>query len=334
MIGTQENLPPINNEPEVDYSIPKLLIVLLVGCVIAAGLGFSFAFGGILKISLWSAGLLVFLGLQSLFVKDLGRIALFLFLETAAMSGAVFYWNAAVPIKIFGIGVGVFYLLAFLASRGGRAESESSLKVNFFRIARSVISGSLAGLLVLEGILLSFAINPTSKEWISQKSFEDNFSRPLAALVKPFIPGLDVKMDLGDFLNVFAEQNAAKIAIGGVNFNDLPAASQKQYLQTVTAELKKTAEGLAGVKLDSNASVSDNLYNAIKGKLSRFIQAMPSWFFTGGVVAFLFVTVESFAWFFNWVISVVAWLIYEMLVFFGFARIGLENRSRETVILR
>jgi hypothetical protein len=333
MIGTQENLPPIN-EQEVDYSIPKLIVILLVGAAIAVGLGYSLVFGGFVRMTLWSAGLLIFLSLQSLFVKDIGRLALFLFIETAALSGAIFYWNMAIPLKPFGVGVAAFYIFTFLASRSGRAESESSLKVSFSRISRSVISGSLVGLLILEGVMLSIVINPSNEQWVSKKSFEKNFSQPVIAITKPFFPGISASMKTGDFLNKFAENNAVNITIGGISFAKLSAASQKQYLGAVTGELQKTIQGFTGVPLNLTSSVSDNLYTIAKAKLGGFVKSMSSWVFIASITVIFLITIESFAWFFNWILALIAWIFYEIFLFFGFARICLENRSRETVILR
>lgn len=334
MIEAQTNLPPVSNEPEVDYSIPKLIVILLFGSVIAAGLGYSLAFGGLLRIALLGAGLLIFFSLQSLFVKDLGRIALFLFIEIATLAGTMFYFKAAEPLEIFGIGIAVFYLLALWASRSGRKESESSLKVNFFRVARTVVSGSMIGLLIFEGAILSVAIHPANQEWISRKSFENNVSRPLAAMMRIFVPGVDANMEFGDFLMVFAEKNASRMTVGDVGFEDLPEETQEQYLRTVASELEKAIEGFAKADLNPNASVSDNLYDIVRNRFDGFLETLPSLTFAGIVVAVLLLLMQSFAWLFNWILAAVAWMFYGILIFFGFARVSLENRSRETVILR
>lgn len=332
-MGTQENLPPIN-EPEVDYSIPKLIVILAAGAVIAAGLGYSFVFGNMIRIALFGAGLLVFLSLQSLFVKDLGRIALFLLIEVGILAGAVVYWNPSMLFAPFAAAVAIFYFLCFLASRSGRKDSESSLKVNFFRIAKSVIAESLPGILILGGVILSVALNPTNKEWIAEKSFEKNVSRPLMAIFGSFVPGISSDMTANDLFIKLAEKSAAAANIGGVNFAALSAVSQQKYIETVAGELKKNVANLAGVPLDLKSSVSKNLYNIAKAKLSETIKLIPSWTFVAVIVAVLFITVESVAWIFYLPLSVIAWIIYEILIFFGFARISLENRSREAVIVK
>jgi hypothetical protein len=333
MIETQKNLQPIS-EKEVDYSISKLIIILLFGAAIAVGLGYSLALGGIVRIVLFSAGLLILLSLQSLFVKDLGRLALFVLAETVFLAGAILFWNRTVPLEVFGAGVGLFFIFAFLGSRNGRLESESSLKINFVRVSKPVISGSLIGLLILEGVMLSIAVNPSSDQWISKKSFEKNFSQPVIGFIKPFLPGISAKMKTSDFLSKIAEKGVASMNIGGVGFSQLPATSQKQYLATMTNELQKTAERFTGATLSLSTSVSDNLYTIVKSKVGGLVGKMPFWIFAAVITATLLITVETFAWFFNWLLSFIAWLLYEVLVFFGFVRVGLENRSREIVILR
>ncbi len=334
MIAAQTNLPLVSNEPEVDYSIPKLVVVLLFGSAIAAGLGYALAFGGLLRIALFGAGLLIFFSLQSLFVKDLGRIALFLFIEISALAGTMFYFKAAEPLELFGIGIVVFYLLVFWASRNGRRESEMSLKVNFFRVARTVISGSMIGLLVFEGALLSVRIHPGNQEWISRRSFENNISRPLAGIVRIFMPGVDANMEFGDFLGIFALKNASRMTVGDVGFDDLPEETREQYLRTVTDELEKAIEDFAKVDLNPNASVSDNLYDIVRSRFDGFLKTLPSLNFAGIVVAVILILMQSFVWLFNWILSAIALMFYGILIFFGFARVSLENRSRETVILR
>ena len=124
------------------------------------------------------------------------------------------------------------------------------------------------------------------------------------------------------------------MSIGGVDFSQLPATNQKQYLATVTNELQKTAERFTGATLSLSTSVSDNLYTIVKSKIGGLVGKMPFWIFAAVITATLLITVETFAWLFNWLLSLIAWLLYEVLVFFGFVRVGLENRSREIVILR
>jgi hypothetical protein len=197
-----------------------------------------------------------------------------------------------------------------------------------------VISGSLIGLLILEGVMLSIAINPSNEQWVSKKSFEKNFSQPIIAIAKIFLPGISASMKTGDFLNKFAENNAASMTIGGVSFAKLPAASQKQYLGAVTSELQKTIQGFTGVSLSLTSSISDNLYTIVKTRLGGFVESMSPWIFIASITGLFLITIESFAWVFNWVLASIAWIFYEIFLFFGFARVSLENRSRETVILR
>ena len=91
--------------------------------------------------------------------------------------------------------------------------------------------------------------------------------------------------------------------------------------------------GNYGINFKNTETLSDVFYNFAMQKLNlipdTFRNLIPV-----GLVLLIFLTIKGVAVFLRWFISGLAYLLYELALATGFARLTLESRSREIVVLK
>ncbi len=330
-----------SNEAEVDRSMVK------IGALAAVGVISFFLFGFFLKLFiLEKAGdsfiflavaaivFLIIFFFQIFFIKTSQWINLIISLESLGL--AVGFYDKISSTLLLAV-LAVFLILLW-ANYSGRREFQNTLKIRFFQISRIVFPKAIMGLALFASVayydlsgLGDFASTGKNQEFfISQSSFE-KIILPTAGIVNKLniSPEIDFSLPIGDLVKDMAKKQIEENS----QFQTLPQAMRNQLIVKATKEIETQISDFFGVPTESKSTISEMLYKAMVDKFNKMPKNIKNIILIG-IAALIFLTIEGIAWPIRWLVSVLAWLVYEILLAAGFATIVLEKKSREIVILK
>ena len=316
----------------VDQSMFKIAVLAVLGIVFASV--FSYFLNSFLAsyetaplaISLVALiGFLIIFLFQSLFIKSLWRVNLIIFLESACLL-AGFYERIFAPLQGKEIDIvslilfWVVFVLLIWANWNGKHETDNFLKVRFWRISKVVLPKGIAVVALAASVLLVFPSSPLTAGFqfpISSSSLE-KFLAPASGILQKFLPGFDVSLPVAELTKNLAEQQIAKLPETQI----LPKTAQQQLIANIF-----------GSDINPKLKITDIAYEALKNKFAGLPENMKLIALLG-IAALLFLTIEGVAIPFRWLVTIIAFIIYEILLMTGFATIMLEGKSREIIILK
>lgn len=328
---------------EVDQSMSKITVLAVLGIFFASVFSYflnSFFIGyetTPLAISLAALiGFLIVFLFQSLFIKSLWRVNLIIFLESAGLL-AGFYERIFAPLQGKEIDIvslilfwAVFVLLIW-ANWNGKREMENFLKVRFWRIGKVVLPKAIAVVALAASVLFVFPSSPLTAGFqlpISSAVLEKFFA-PASGILQKFIPGFDVSLSVAELTKNLAEQQIAKLPETKI----LPKAAQQQLIAKAMKDFEGQIANIFGLGINPKLKITDIAYEALKNKFEGLPENLKLVALLG-IAALLFLTIEGVAIPFRWLVTVIAFIVYEILLMTGFATIMLEGKSREIIILR
>ena len=338
-----------SKEPEEDRSLWKIIILALFGAglvivathffnefLLTAGysnLFFSFLFVGIF---------LVVMILQVFFIKDGFKMAGVTFLQGGVAPLIVFYPKIyPAPSLVLIAGSLIFFIFMVSAAIKGQRVLANSLEVRFFFTARNILPRVFTGFLIFFTIVLYL-------NYFLWDNFNDELgkvlvgqtldsSRPIVGIV---FSDISFNKTVQNFLDVIAENQLRKIRPGlasragtepAIDFQSLSPPEKAEVVKQFSLGLKKELEKIVG-PLNVNEPVKGEVFKIVKNYFSGLSDALKS--ALGLVLALVFFfSIKGMASLLYWFIELVAFVLFKFLLITGFARISLENRGREFVIL-
>lgn len=225
------------------------------------------------------------------------------------------------------------FLILVYADRAGKLELENLLTIKFWRVGKRVLPKAVMALALLASAsyyfnIQEFNLRAPEKFFISEKSFEQIFF-PAGTFVKKIIPQFDLDLTTDEILAKIAEDEVA----GNPLFKNLPKSAQKPLINQAVGALQKDVAGLIGVPLDTKVRVPETIYRVLVRKIldlpENVRSALPL-----GAALLVFLAILGFTWLIRWIATIIAFVIYEILLFFGFAEIGTEITNKEVVVLK
>lgn len=331
MPGLYDNTPLGNAQAtEVDYSAIKVNGLAAVG--VAAAAAFSYYLNIVLVNFSAPAGIyfltaaavfLILVFLESLFVKDFGRLSAIFFIEAAALA-APFYGHFS---RFIFIGTVITLLFLIWGGWSGKTELQYSTKIRIFRIARSVLPKAVTALSVF--IAAGYiSVYQDNKVLISRSAFER---------IVISSEGI-VRWYYGDFSFADTFQQAAQKIIlrqnsGNLAYQTLTSAQKADLLKKTTEELRQRISVFFDVPVGNEQKLMDILYSGFT-KFSLNIsqsQKVAALFIFAAVI---FLIVRSFGAPFYWLVALAAAAVFEILIALGFAVVLLETKSKEIIVLK
>lgn len=330
-----------SDEAEVDRSMVKIGVLAAVGAIS------FFLFGLFLKLFILEkagnffiflvAAAIVFLivfFLQIFFIKTSRWMNLFVSCEVLGLAVG-FYDKISSTLLLVVLAV---FLILLWANYSGRREFQNTLKIRFFQISKVVFPKAIMGLALFASVayydlsgLGNLASGDKNQEFfISQPAFE-KIVLPTAGIVNKLniFPEIDFSLPIEDLVKDMAKKQIEENS----QFKMLPQAMKNQLIVQAAKEIETRISDFFGVPIKSKSTVSQTLYKAMVDKFSNLPQNIKSVILMG-IAALIFLTIEGIAWPIRLAVSVLAWLVYEILLAAGFATIVLESKSREMVILK
>jgi len=265
--------------------------------------------------------------LDVFFIKAFWIVNLIIFSETLAFL-APFYDKISTTLMVV---VLVSFLILISGNYLGRQELENMLKIKFWRVSKKVIPKAVFALALFTGAVYVGVSGVEQKGFfISESTFEKIIS-PITKLeiIQGFVPGFDLSLPTGQLIRNLA---AGQLE-GNQQFKLLSKTAQSQLIEESAKELENKISDFTGSPLDPKAKVSDVLYEIMMKKFGnlpaniKFIAPMI-------VAALIFLTIVGLSLPIRLVVSVLAFLIYEICFALGFSTIMMEGRSREIIVLR
>lgn len=313
----------------VDLSMPKIIGIGAIGVISAFLFGYFlnayFQDGNtvrLLMLILVSASvfLIVFL-LQVFFVKG-NTVSNYIILAEGTAVIIPFLFHFSLPILIGWI---VLLLGFWNSKRRGKGELDNLIKIKFLRVERHTIPAILTAISLFISLVYLGMSGGFDKEIVSK--------RYLRLVLKPAEPAVQ-RMFMESFsIDMTAAKLAEAMVVSKLGVAaSLPAAARSVLVNQALNELRAQGANY-GIIFKNSDTIVDITYNYI----AQFTQKIPkelSFAISAGIAFLIFITIRSIAVFLRWLIIVPAYVVYELALALGFARLTMESRSREIVILK
>ncbi len=334
--GLLNNL--INNEVEADASVAKVTglgaastfaafsVGLLINAFLTQGSG-AYIAGGIIATIIFLA--LFFLNV--LFIKTVWIANLVILAESVALVGGVY--SAFSPSSVLG-GIITFFVL-MSAAYSGREYFQNLLKIRFWQTAKGAVSRAIIGIAFFVSIVSYSNIEKIMAHqdqfFISASTFEQLLVKSTSA-VKYAIPEMDFTKSVGEVITNIATQQVAE----NEEAQRLPQAAQKQLIAQTKEELHKKIAAYFAVApeaINLRDVSSKALYDITAQKFNK-LDAESKKQVAGAVAAIVFITAIGLILPLRLCATLLAVILYEILLGLNFAAVTLEGRSREIIILK
>jgi len=308
------------SEVYVDRSALKIGALGAVGVILAGLFAYQFFRLGA------EAGLAEILSVLGLGIGWLALVCLRVFLiKTLNIAlGTAFFEVLAVwlmmPQKFSALnllGIVIFFLLLVVGFIGGRADLNNSLKIKFWRVSRRTVPTALTGLALLITLSVLQSFNLT--EFSIPRSAFNFFLKSSEPVIAGFIPDFSLEAKVNDVLKSFVESR-------------LPPGTPAPVIDEAISGLKKSIRETTGVNVSGEEKVGEALYDISIAKLLTLPSTLKVLaLIVLGLLIFLFI--KGLAFVLNWIIIMLAFLIFQMLVAFNFMHVGTESRNQEIIVV-
>lgn len=320
-------------EPNVDVSLPKIIALGFLGVFSAAGAGyflrFWLDFSGVDSLRplltlffAWVFFLTVFV-LQTLFLKSRTIANSVIFLESLALFAPFLSWFSWYALTAWGLA----FLNLLNASFRGQSEMDNQMRIKFFRIAKPVISRAFTALSLFIALLYFNGPNAGAELGISKQTIKSFLKPSELILQNTLFKNFSFDMSVYQFVDTVVNGRiTGQFGVArGLVLKEMRATLVDQGIAQFRKQLAPY-----GINFRDNDTIVDILYNYF----SRMVMRVPKELqplITLGMVFLVFLIVRSFGFLFYWVSGTVSYVLYEILMLGGFARLTLESRSREVI---
>ena len=299
----------------------KVYLLIGITSLLAVTSGFLLRVGefgyGMIAFVFWAT----ILTIQSLILK--GNQEVFLASSIGALGLMLPFWGVSLPYWGATAFI-IFFLLALIHERGKR-EEENMVKIRFSHATRPVV-----GLILTIGVIMTtflFSFNGATV------LTESNIKRMVDLTVTPIVKNAyykDFSSDdkLGDVFKNIALAQIEK-DVNGAGLSDY----QKQFLASQSAqEMETMLEEKINFDLQADATVASNIHSLIVKKSNNLLDPQSPW----GIVivaAVILLIVKSIEIFLYIPLGLLSYMLYELLIAFGFIVIQSESRGKEVINL-
>ncbi|MFH0806777.1 MAG: hypothetical protein V1885_03580 [Candidatus Brennerbacteria bacterium] len=288
--------------------------------------------------------------LQALFVKSALLLRVVVLIETfvplALFTGKLFPDTSLVLLGA----VALFFFFANMGSVRGLRQAAANMSVHFFDTARTVIPKVLTGALLFMTALIYLtyfswgtlneavgrrfvnqvltSADPVLRLYFSTVSVDQNVEKFIREVVRSQLLG-----EKNNILGSLVEDSNLPGQAGDEIevFRNLPVPQRDAIIARVAENFRASLTPILGA-LDPQEPVRDVAYRILEERFSSLSPSQSATFTIGGLLL-VFFALKGFLSLFHWLIAAVAYLIFKLLVTFGFARMGVSTQTREFVIL-
>lgn len=311
------------------YLIKIILIGLLsFGSAVSFGwllksFFYSQDFGDLIWISVYAGAFLVFFVLQTIFVLDAGKSVLFILIESIALS-IVFLSNSYYIIPV----VLITFFILWWARHSGKVILENTLKIDFWHISRVVLPKAIMAVVLVVSIFSPMYLKSKNSNFPFHPSFFDSVISSSKGLIQKFFPEIDPDSSIDQIARKIAESQISQ----SPEANILPKAYKEQIIKQSSSALYEQISSFLGIVVDPKLKPSQILYEGLKSRFIQFSNNTKNLIFIL-IGALIFISIETFSIPIRIVVSVIGFLIFKFLITIGFAKVSVEERPKEVIIM-
>jgi hypothetical protein len=308
----------------------KTIVLIVVGAAFALGFSWffrTFLLGGEWMQLVWSSacaiGFLVVFTLQTFFIRATSLFALAFFLQSVALLG--FFITLTIPvIALFCVAYG----LLFSASYAGRKVLENSLKIDFWNISKLIVPKGIIVITLLISVFIPLYLQAHRDTLPLSLATFDKVLSSSNVFVQRFYKDFDPSKSVEEIARTATEQQLAAMP----QAQTLKPNEKALVVKAGMKEFYTRLFGYTGVQINPKDSVSKTLYGVLEKKFGALKDEAKLWVFiiVGSIV---FISIASIMMPIRIVVALLAYFCYEVMVALGFARITIEQKSKETIIL-
>ncbi len=326
------NINRVVRQTEVESSHWKQLTIGALGCFTAVL--FSYAFYQFLTsstgASFWFVGTalaawtVIFL-LQTTLLEG-ERILIWFTLGEAVLLAAIFFLTSNIAATAIGTAATAGMLAA--AAAGGYRERTDRLRIRFFRVGRVTLARFSTAMAIFAAaayiaVALSASVTLVSKEIFKQTFFAGS------DWIGKVIPGISLENTI--------RQNAEVLVRRQITQNPkmaaLSAAEQQSLVERSAREYEGYLSNLFKLPVDVRADTADALSSLLSLKVEQLVKTYGSIVYF--IAAAIFVLIlKGVAPIFYWPMIFIGWLVYQLILAFGFAHLAYENQAKEVIIMK
>lgn len=317
---TQYSGSPKDTSVSGERSLFKVYLLIGITALLALLSGF------LLKVGEFGYGMLIFVVLtivliiQSLTLKYTKEMLLASGL--CALGLVLPFWDA--PLGYLGGTTLIIFLLLFAAHNRGKREGENMMKIRFSHATRPVVSL----ILTVGVILITFLFSVNGASIFTEENIKRTVDFTVTPIVKGYVKDFSSDAKLGDVLGSITLQQIEESS-GSENLSDF----QKQLLVNQSVkELSVLLREKTNFNFQENATVGANIHALVSEKSSNFLDPKAPWgiFILGIIILLLVKSIEIVLYI---PLGLLAFMLYELLIAFGFIVVQSESRSKEVINL-
>lgn len=301
-----------------ERSLFKVSIIVGVTGLLSLTAGFLFRVGefgyGMLAFVIWAT----ILTIQCITLKYNTEILVAAVVGTAGL--VLPFWGT--PFKYWGATTLIIFLLLVLTHDRGKKEAENMLKIRFSHATRPVV-----GLILTIGvIMITFLFAVSGETLFTLNNVNRTVDLTIAPIMSGYIKDFSSEAKFGDVLRSFALAQIEK-SPGSDELNDF----QKQFLANQSArEMNLALAEQTNFTFNENQTVGENVHALVKEKTNNLLGEGSYW----GILiigALIFLLVKSIEIVLYIPLGLLSFMLYELLVAFGFVVVQSESRSKEII---
>ncbi|PIT92398.1 MAG: hypothetical protein COU08_02740 [Candidatus Harrisonbacteria bacterium CG10_big_fil_rev_8_21_14_0_10_42_17] len=309
-------------EVEVDRSRFKIIVIGIVAFIAALGFGYQLSkipthlTGGVIVSAVLTGMIwLVFVLLQTFLVKSPTIGAQLLATQALAVL-LPSYKALSLLISAAGIILFVFMYVGFLR---GRSNILNFIKIKFFKISAHTISLFVTGIAIFVAMYFVNSVD-ISELPFSQKTF-DSVLDTVTPLIRRAVPE-------------FAPDVTVYEVLESIAISELPENVPPETVQSGVNQLKGGFEKKYGIVLNENDTVRNSLYENLIVKIQSLESTQARTIALAAIGLIVFLSIKGFAFFISWIIILIAYIVFKILQTTNFFYIGLEDRQKESIVVK
>ena len=256
--------------------------------------------------------------IQVLIIKEKKLAIILIGLEVAAM-----IWPFLIRPSLWLIPIVLLTFLTFIyAHFNGRFAINNMVKVDFFRLRHSIMILATLGMIFF-AITTYISTFERDDFQVSEEAIERT-TRTLEPAIAKIIPNFSIDKSLQDILESTATE------LHGEELGDLSSEEQDSIIQGTVNQLIGLVVKISGVKVRLDEDFVTVSKKIVDGLMKNVPEKHQGTFLTLlGTIAFLLVSGGTFV--INMIASLLAWLLYKLLLLTGFVYIRSNKITQDIV---
>ncbi|MCL5006840.1 MAG: hypothetical protein M1153_01700 [Patescibacteria group bacterium] len=298
--------------------VPALKTIFVAAAPIGLGAwcGSLFTHGEFGYSLLATLAFVVFFTLQSILVANISFVSLLAVLD--AFSFAPFIYQSLFSSRYVLGAFAVLLIFLVFGARATKSHFKSSVKIVFSRIASHSIDAAVMGLAIFLSTVYFFGgVYRFSPQSIS------GFMEPVASSVAYYNPNFNLATSTQSFLKQVVQSRLP---------SNIPIVSREAITNQLVSQVNAQLENYAGSNIDLSKTPVQNISIILADKISALSSKTKIALNVILVIAIL-LSVKSVSFIIYPIISLLAYLIFQILLAFNFAFMRYTQTSKESVSL-